>query len=131
MIYILRNPDGSIKTYAERGDDFTLQPGETMDLSPLSFAEYAARFTLAAPAHPGDLVHVHVGDPQVQILVSCPGQLTVDLDLNGTIEKLQLTQGKAEINLSTAVPGLFIIQPADRRTYAAAGNGLIVVEVLP
>jgi hypothetical protein len=131
MIYILRNPDGTIKTYAERGDDFTLQPGETMDLFPQSFTEYADRFTLKAQNQPGDLVRVHVADPQVKILVSCPGQPSVDVDLNGTIETLQLTQGKAEINLSTAVPGLFIIQPADRRTYAAAGQGFITVEVLP
>lgn len=131
MIYILRNSDGTIKTYAQRGDDIVLQPGEMLDLSPQSFYEYANRFTLKAQNQPGDLVRVHVGDPQVKILVTCPGQSSVDLDLNGTVEAVQLTQGKAEISLSTAVPGLFIIQPADRRTYAAAGQGFITVEVLP
>jgi hypothetical protein len=57
--------------------------------------------------------------------------LTVDLDINGTIETLQLTNGEAEIILSTAVPGAYIIQPADRRTYAAAGQGTLTLEVLP
>jgi hypothetical protein len=131
MTFIIRNSDGTIKTYASRGDDFILQPGETMDLSPLSMVEYAARFTLSAAGFAGDLIHVHVADPQVKILVSCPAQLTVDLDINGTIETLQLTNGEAEIILSTAVPGVYIIQPADRRTYAAAGQGTLTLEVLP
>lgn len=131
MIYIIRNADGSIKTYAERGDDFIPQPGETMDLSPLSFAEYANRFVLSAQGFAGDLVRVRVGDPQVKILVSCPAQLTVDLSINGTTETVQLTQGIGEIDLSTAVPGLYVIQPADLKTYPAAGTGMLYVEVKP
>ena len=130
MIYILRNPDGTIKTYAEQGQDFILLPGETMDVSPMSFVDYANRFTLAVQDREGDLIHVKVADPQLTILVSCPGESTVDLDINGTVETVQLTQGSGKVLLSTAAPGTFIIQPADRKTYPAAGRGLIAVEVL-
>ena len=129
MIYILRNPDGTIKTYAEQGQDFVLQPGETMDVSSMSFVEYANRFTLALQDRQGDLIHVKVGDPQLVVLVSCPGESTVDLDINGTVETVQLTHGSGQIALSTATPGMFIIQPADRKTYPAAGMGFITVEV--
>lgn len=130
MIYIIRNPDGTIKNFAERADDLRLNPGETLDLSSLTFAQYAQRFSLSVAGKCGETIKAHVGDPEITVEVSCPEQLTVDLDINGTIETLQLTQGKATLQLSTAVPGVFIIQPADRRTYAAAGEGLLSVEVI-
>ncbi len=85
----------------------------------------------ALPVSVQTTIKAHVGDPEIIVEVSCPEQLTVDLDINGTIETLQLTQGKATLQLSTAVPGVFIIQPADRAAFAAAGEGLLSVEVLP
>ncbi|MRR29453.1 hypothetical protein EG834_03765 [bacterium] len=129
MIYIIRNPDGNIKNFAERADDLRLNPGETLELSPLTFLQYAERFVLSVAGKCGETIKAHVGDPAVVVEVSCPEQLTVDLDINGTTETLQLTQGRATLQLSTAVPGVFIIQPADRKIYAAAGEGLLSVVV--
>ena len=92
--------------------------------------QYADRFVLSVAGKCGETIKAHVGDPAVVVEVSCPEQLTVDVDINGTIETLQLTQGRATLQLSTAVPGVFIIQPADRITFAAAGKGLLSVVVM-
>lgn len=130
MTFIIRNADGSIKTFAERSDDFVLTPGETIESSPLSFARYAQRFTLSSAERSGETIAAHVGDPVITVEVSCPEQLAVDLDINGTIEHLELAQGKASLALSTEIAGAFVIQPADRKLYSAAGNGTLIVEVV-
>lgn len=131
MIYIIRNADGTIKSFAQVGEDMILPPGETMELNPCSFVEYAQRFMLSCQGKSAQLVTAKIGDPPLTVQVECPGQASVDLDVNGTIETVTLTNGTGQIQLSTQVPGLFIIQPADRHTYATAGNGLLTVEVIP
>ncbi len=129
MTFIIRNSDRTIKTFAERVDDFILAPGETIDSSPLSFAEYAARLSLSVNGRTGVIIRVASGAPAVVVDVSCPGESEVDLDVNGLPESLQLVDGKAQLILSTETPGVFIIQPADRTVYAPAGNSFLTVEV--
>jgi len=130
MIYIIRNPDGTIKTFAQVGEDMILLPGETMELNSSSFVEYAQRFMLGCQGKTAQLVTAKIGDPLLIVEVQCPGQTSVDLDVNGTVETVPLTNGIGQIQLSTQVPGIFILQPADRQTYAAAGNGLLTLEVI-
>jgi hypothetical protein len=132
MITVVRSKDGSIKTFAERPfESYNLALGETMELIDTDFAEFAQRFTLTCMGRSGETITVRQGEPAVTVQVSCPGAHTVSVDVNGSIETLTPINGVAEILLGTDVPGTFIIQPADRALYCAAGNGLLVVEVLP
>lgn len=131
MIYIVRNADGTIKAFAQVGEDIVLAPGATMELNPCSFVEYAQRFMLSCQGKSAELITARVGDPALTVEVQCPGHATVDLNINGTVETVPLTYGTGQIQLSTEVPGTFTIQPADRHTYAAAGNGLLTIEVIP
>lgn len=131
MIYILRNSDGTIKTYSERADLMHPIPGETLDLLPCSLVEFSKSFFLSCQGKSAELVTARVGDPDLTVEISCPGCASVQLDINGTLESVTLAEGAGQIQLSTAVPGVFILQPADRRTYPAAGNGLLTIEVLP
>lgn len=129
MTFIIRNPDRTIKTFAQRADDFILAPGESIDTSPLSFSEYASRLSLSVSGSNGEIFRVAAGAPAVVVDVSCPGQSEVDLDINGLAESLQLVDGQAQLTLSTQTPGVFIIQPADRTLYAPAGNSFLTMEV--
>ena len=61
--------------------------------------------------------------------VNCPGEISVSLDINGLQETLLLINGMSALILSTHVPGTFIIQPADRVKYCAAGQAMLTVEV--
>ncbi len=132
MISVIRAKDGTIKTYsASPFDHYNFALGETIELIDTTFEEYAQRFMLSCMGKSGETVQVRQGDPLVVVDVSCPGAYTVDVDVNGSIETLTPTNGAAQITLSTEVPGLFVIQPADRTRYCAAGVGLLVVEVLP
>jgi hypothetical protein len=132
MITVIRNADGTIKTFSENPEnDFVFTNGETIEYIDTTFTAYAARFVLSCLGKSAETVRVRVGDPQPQVQISCPGQSNVAVDINGTTETLPLNLGKAQIMLSTALPGVFIIQPADRRAYPAGGQGLLIVEVLP
>ncbi len=132
MITVIRSKDGSIKTFSERPFlGYNLALGETMQLIDTDFVEFAQRFTLTCMGRSGETIQVKQGDPALSVQVSCPGAHTVSVDVNGSIEILTLSDGVAEILLGTDVPGTFIIQPADRTQYCAAGNGLLVVEVQP
>ena len=55
----------------------------------------------------------------------------IDISINGTLETVQLVNGVGNVTLSTEVPGLYIIEPADRTKFCAAGEGKLVIEVLP
>ena len=130
MTYIIRNADGTIKTFMQRADDLVLSPGETIETSPLPFLEYALRLFLSAGGVSGETISVAAGAPDVVVDVSCPLEQAVDIDINGTIEHLVLDQGMGSLQLGTGVPGSFIIQPADHRAYCPAGNSILTVEVL-
>lgn len=132
MITVIRNADGTIKTFSENAEnDFQFTRGETIELVDCSFTMYARRFSLSCQGKSAELISARVGDPALIVTVECPGQPVVDLEINGSIESVNLVDGIGQIQLSTIEPGLFLIQPADRKTYAAAGNGLLSIEVIP
>lgn len=132
MISVIRSKDGSIKTYSSRPfDHYNIALGETMELMDIDVSEFAQRFKLSCMGRSGETVQVKQGDPPVTVEVACPGAFTVDVDVNGSVETLTPTDGVAQIVLGTDVPGVFVIQPADRVQYCAAGLGLLVVEVNP
>lgn len=129
MITLIRNPDGTLKTFAERGDDLSLAPGETLELSPLTFEQFAARLRLLVNGRGGETVRIPVGAPQVTVEVLCPGSATVAIAVNGLAENVALTSGRGEIQLSAETPGVFQLAPADRAAYCAAGESILTLEV--
>lgn len=129
MITLIRNPDGTLKTFAERGDDLGLAPGETPELSPLTFEQFAARLRLLVNGRGGETVRVPVGAPQVTVEVLCTTGETVAIAVNGLTESVALASGRGEIKLSAETPGVFQLAPADRAAYCAAGESILTLEV--
>jgi hypothetical protein len=129
MTTIIRNSDGSIKTFTERGDDVALAPGETMEESPLSFAEYASRLRISLSGRSGETITIPTGSPDQTISVSCPGESSVTLFVNGFSETVPLVNGAGTLTLSAEVPGRYIILPADSAKYCAAGESVLILEV--
>jgi F420-0:gamma-glutamyl ligase-like protein len=97
MITLIRNPDGTLKTFAERGDDLSLAPGETLELSPLTFAQFAARLRLRVDGRGGETVRVPAGSPEVTVEVLCTTGETVSIAVNGLTEDVALTGGRGKI----------------------------------
>ena len=62
--------------------------------------------------------------------VDCPGEAQVALNINGLEEIVPLMDGKGTLNLSCEMPGTFVIAPAERTKFCAAGEALCVVEVM-
>lgn len=129
MIYIVRNSDRTIKTYLEKGDDYVLQPGETMEGLSMSFQQYAQRLRLTAGGRGGELVRVPKAPGTVDVKVEAPLTAEITLLVNDLVETVALTGGVGTLKLGTAQAGLFVIQPFDRTTYCAAGGALLAVEV--
>ena len=132
MITVIRDANKNIKTYSESTlDDYNLAMGETKEIVDSTFVEYSRRFMLQAAGVYGQTVRAIVGGDDVTVGVSSTlGMDVVDIDINGTIEHVSLVAGQGEIVLSTANPGIFIIQPANRKLFCAAGNGILTVEVV-
>ena len=131
MISIIRNADGTIKTYSEQPDTReNLMPGETLEFLDYTFEEYSRRLMLSLADKSGETMRVARGPGEVTVEVNCPGEISVSLDINGMEETLPLINGKAALILSTQVPGTYIIQPADRRKYCTAGQAVLMVEVM-
>ena len=132
MTYILRDQNGLIQSFGVTSFIVDPETGCSMDYTDVSFYDYARRFMLSFNGVSGQTIQVYQSGPDVDIDVNVTtGVTSVDLDINGVIENVQLESGKGKIKLSTAHPGLFIISPADRKMYCSAGNGLMVVEVMP
>lgn len=129
MIYIVRNSDRTIKTYLEKGDDYVLLAGETMEASPASFRQYALRLRLTVDGRGGQLICAPQGTGTVEVKVEAPLTAEITLLVNDLIETVTLTDGAGTLKLGTGQPGLFVIQPYDRTTYCAAGEALLAVEV--
>lgn len=127
MTTLIYNPDGTIKNFVSSIEGLELQPGETTLESPLSFAEYAARFSLSHNGQTCQTVFAHVGDAPVEIEVSAPGQSTVDVDVNGQVQTVPLSNGRGILAIPTDTPGPIPLAPADRRTFCAAGDGSLLV----
>ncbi|MGD0707583.1 MAG: hypothetical protein ABSA51_03925 [Anaerolineaceae bacterium] len=130
MIYLIRNADGTLKTFMEQGSDCVLAPGETLELQPGNFADYAARLRLSVDGISGEMVQRQQGSGDVTVQVACPGQAAIDLEVNGLTESVALTNGTGQLVLSADAPGTFEVRPADRALYCAAGEAVLTVEVI-
>lgn len=129
MISIIYNPDGSIKTFAEDVSDLQLLPGETVGELPVTFEEYAARFVLSHNGQPCQTVFARVGDAPVQVQVSAPGFTSVAVDVNGTPQTVELTNGTGTLTLPTDAPGRFALSPTDSTAFCRAGWGSLLVVI--
>ena len=136
MTYILRDKDKNIITYGETSFFTHLEPGQDMEYIDQPIAEYARRLVLSHGGLSCYAVQAQQGGPDVVVDVSTTlGVSVIELDINGTAEVVELEEtwissGKGKLLLSTANPGIFIITPADRKTFCAAGCGTLVVEVV-
>ncbi len=66
-----------------------------MEYIDISFYEYARRFTLSHRGVMGLTVQAYQGGPDVDIDVSVTLDVrSVDVDINGTVETVQLKDGK-------------------------------------
>jgi len=128
MIYLIRNADRTIKTFMEQGADCILQPGETLEIAAGSFADYAARLKLSVESRSGETVQCPVG-ADVSVQISCPGQATVALEVNGAAQEIVLENGLGQLVLNGEQPGIFEIRPADRTLFCAAGEAVLTVVV--
>jgi len=132
MPYILRDKDLNILTYSETSSVVDEQKGETLTFVDLSFYEYSRRLVLSHNGQSCITVQAYQSGPDVQIDVQTSLPLsTIGIDINGTVESVPLVEGKGKIMLSTANPGVFILSPADRKTFCAAGQSVIAIEVAP
>lgn len=130
MTVIIRNAQGNIKTFMEVNSGTVLEPGETLEEVALSFGSYARRLRLVVEGRCGELVQTTAGSGTIDVRVECPGEVSVALEINGFAETLPLVEGLATLTLSREVPGTFIITPADKTKYCAAGESVCIVEVL-
>src|SRR5512133_1535169 len=131
MISIIRNADGTIKTYAQQPDTReNLVPGESLELLDYTFEEYSRRLIISAYGKSGETVQITRGSGDINVEVNCPGEMVISLDINGVEETLPLISRKAALILSTQVPGTFFIRPANREKFCAAGQAVLMVEVV-
>lgn len=129
MTFLIRNADQTLKTYTDRMDDLCLQPGEYLEISPLSFAAFAARLRLSVAGRSGERISIPAGSPEVVVEVECPNETTVTLAVNGTPLSLALTAGRGRVTLAAEEAGVYFIEPAEKRLYCAAGEAILCVEV--
>jgi hypothetical protein len=131
MTCLIRKGNGEIKTCMESAAGVVLEGGETLEEIPMPFGEYTRRLRVYVDGHAGgELTRIPAGSETINVIVECPGETAVRLDVNGLEEDLPLVAGRGMLTLSLAVPGMYIISPADRVKYCAAGEALCVVEVL-
>jgi hypothetical protein len=129
MTMILRNADRTIKTFSERGEDFTPQPGETLEEVEMSFASYAARLRISAGQCRGETLRLPAGTGAVQVQVACPGEENVLLEVNNDVQTIPLRDGSGSFLLPVEDGCAYMIRPHDRVRYCAAGEALMVVMV--
>lgn len=130
MTVVIRNAAGEIKTFMESASGFVPEPGETLEEVPLRFAEYARRLHLSVGGRSGETIRVPVGAGAVTVRVDCPGEAAVSLRVNGEVREVVLEDGAGRVELPCDVPGRFVITPADRVRFCAAGEAVSVVEVV-
>ena len=131
MTFLIRNADQTLKTYTDRIDDLYLQPGEYLEISPLSFVGFSARLRLSVQGQSGERISVPAGSPQVLVEVACPAETSLTLSVNGTPLTLAVSAGHATLALAAQEPGIYFIEPADKRLFCAAGEAILCVEVTP
>jgi hypothetical protein len=130
MTTVIRDSAGLIKTFMESSAGYVPEPGETMEELAVTFTEYARRLCISVDGRSGETVRVPVGTGPVSVRVECPGEQVVSLAVNGEVKDVSLEEGLGSLALSCNVPGRFVIAPADRVTYCAAGEAVSVVEVV-
>lgn len=131
MISLVRNPDGTMKTFSEFIDpQSVLGAGESIEVINTSFDEFAKRLVISHAGRSGETIVVPRSSGDLAVEVHCPGESAVSLDINGTIEMLPLIDGQAALMLGTEEAGAFVIKPADTRKYCPAGQALLVIEVV-
>jgi hypothetical protein len=130
MITIIRSMDQSIKSFCT-GTEPTCDAalGESVEYLNTNINEYANRLILSTLGKTGVTLSIPHGEGGVTVNVSCPGHTSIDLTVNGTVQTVALVNGAGELALSTETPGIYVIAPADRTVFCAAGNGLLCVEV--
>lgn len=129
MVYIVYNPDRTIKTYMDQIEDYPLAEGETYSVSKKSMLQYSKLFVISYKGQPCVAVHAKVGDPPLIIDVACPKVASVDVLINGTRQTVALTNGTGTVQIPTTAPQVYEILPADRQTYCAAGAGSLLIAV--
>lgn len=127
--FIIRNPDQTIHHFAERGDDIVLSSGQTIEELSIPFPQYAIRLILSVDGLSGQAVFVPAGPQELFVQVFCPGQSSIELDLNGEIQTISLANGLGQLVLNCQTPARFLIQPADRRLFPASGSSLLAIVV--
>ena len=132
MITVVRSADGSIKTFSDgANNDYSQVLGETIEHLDMTMEEFASIFKLSCNGVSGETYQVKQGSADLLVQLETLAPTPIDLSVNGVIETVTPVAGKATITLSTEVPGLYIIEPADRKQFCAAGEGKLVIEVLP
>ncbi len=129
MTLLIRNAQGEIKTFMEAAAGSVLEPGESLEEIDMPFGTYANRLRLLIDSRGGELIQAAAGGGTIHVQVECPGETSVALNINGLVETIPLVNGKGELVLSCIVPGTFIVTPADRQAYCAAGEAVCIVEV--
>ena len=130
MTFIILNADKTIHSFHQSDAGLTLAEGQTMEVSDLSFQEYAERLVLSVSGITGETVTV-ASEPGriVQVNVSCPANSSVMLDVNGLQVEVPLVDAAGILELEADAPGLYVIRPADATLYCPAGNSILAVEV--
>lgn len=130
MTTVIRDSAGLIKTFMETSAGYVPEPGETMEEVTDTFIEYARRLRLSVDGRSGETVRVPAGEGEVNVRVECPGQSAVTLTVNGEVKEVALEDGLGNLALPRDVSGRYVIAPADRVKYCAAGEAVSVVEVV-
>jgi hypothetical protein len=130
MTTVIRDKAGLIKTFMESSTGYVPEPGETMEEVAVTFAEYAGRLRLFVDGRSGETVRVPACDQTANVRVECPGEQAVSLAVNGENKEVVLEDGLGSLSLSCSVPVRYVIAPADRVKYCAAGEAVSVVEVV-
>jgi hypothetical protein len=131
MVHVIHNPNGTIKTFMQNIDDILLLPGESIQSFSLNMNEYASRFMLSYKDICCYTVTAHVGDPVVTINVCAAGYDSVAVDVNGSPVQIALESGRGVIEINTETVGEYLLAPADKSLFCAAGSGILSVEVVP
>lgn len=129
--FVIRNPDASIAFFAEKASDLVLVPGQTVEELAVSFVEYASRLVLSVEGVSGQTLTFYADKGEVTVQISAPRQASVDLLVNDLTETVALKDGAGQLILSRQNPGVFIIAPANRQLYPAAGSSFLAVIISP
>lgn len=124
MVYVLRNALGEIVSLSDT--PFVLNEGQMQDESAGGMAEWAAVFRIRADR---EMILAGGGDAAaITVEVNTqPAPVSIDLEVNETIQTVPLAGGIGGFEVDAAVPGIIVIRPADRATYCAAGEGMAAI----